>query len=148
MGTLERTEELSPSQCWDLVRAAPVGRLAVVVDGRPEIFPLNHLVDHGTLVFRTVYGTKLVAALGSPVAYEVDGLSPDASTAWSVVVKGWAREISRLHEVVDTQGLPLFPWHRGPKPRVVRIEPEQVTGRRFTVAVPQETPAGTRSAEE
>src|SRR6476619_2758028 len=51
--TLASMEHLSVSESWSLVRSAPVGRLAVVVDGRPEIFPLNHVVDHGTLVFRT-----------------------------------------------------------------------------------------------
>jgi uncharacterized protein len=30
--------------------------------------------------------------------------------------------------------LPLFPWQAGPKPRYVRIELAQVTGRRFVVS--------------
>jgi uncharacterized protein len=30
--------------------------------------------------------------------------------------------------------LPLFPWHTSAKPHIIRIEPDQVTGRRFRVA--------------
>ena len=32
--------------------------------------------------------------------------------------------------------LPLFPWHASPKHRFVRIVPDELTGRRFTVVVP------------
>ena len=79
--TLAQMEHLSVSESWSLVRSAPVGRLAVVVDGRPEIFPLNHVVDHGTLVFRTAEGTKLSGTVGHEVAYECDGLDPTGTLA-------------------------------------------------------------------
>ena len=45
-------EELAPEDCWDRLRADGVARLAVVVDGAPEIFPINYVVDRGTIVFR------------------------------------------------------------------------------------------------
>ena len=88
-------------------------------------------MDHGTLVFRTAEGTKLAAAVGQQVAYEVDGYDPGSGEAWSVVVKGRAVEVRELHEALDVLGLPLFPWHTEPKPRLVRIDPTGVTGRRF-----------------
>ncbi len=136
--TLSATEQLSSSAAWTYLRESPVGRLAVVMGGEPEIFPVNHAVDHGTIVFRTAAGTKLAGATGRAVAYEVDGITPDLTTAWSVVVKGYAREVSRLHESLDSMELPLFPWHGGAKPHIVRIEPESVSGRRFTIVpVPQ-----------
>jgi hypothetical protein len=40
-----------------------------------------------------------------------------------------------MDEVFDADDLPLFPWVASPKPNVVRIEPESVTGRRFHVVV-------------
>ena len=49
---------MSVSQSWLLLRSAAVGRLAVVVDGLPDIFPVNHPVDHGTILFRTAQGTQ------------------------------------------------------------------------------------------
>jgi hypothetical protein len=144
-------EELTSSQSWQLLRDAPIGRLAVVVDGRPHIFPVNHLVDRGSVVFRTAEGTKLLASVGQHVAYEVDGTDQATGQVWSVVLTGRAHEVKQLHALVDALHLPLFPWQGGPKPRIVRIEPDRTTGRRFTpivsVAVGRETaPAGTVDA--
>ena len=125
-------EILEPPACWALLRGAEVGRLAVVVAGEPDVFPVNFVDDHGSIVFRTAEGTKLAASvLGQPVAFEVDGYDPAGGTAWSVVVKGRGIEVADGHEVVELVDLPLFPWHAAPKPRFVRIEPVQVTGRRF-----------------
>lgn len=126
-------ERLSTSQAWALARDSVVGRLAVVVKGQPDIFPVNHVVDHGTVVFRTAQGTKLSAAIGRPVAFEVDGYDVSTASAWSVVIKGRAHEIRELGDVVDALHLPVFPWHHAPKPRFVRIEPEVISGMRFHV---------------
>jgi nitroimidazol reductase NimA-like FMN-containing flavoprotein (pyridoxamine 5'-phosphate oxidase superfamily) len=126
--------ELDESRCWALLRAADVGRLAVAINNHPDIFPINFVVDHGTVVFRTAEGTKLAAAvLGQAVAFEVDGYDPGSGEAWSVVIKGRAVEIARMQELFDAVELPLFPWHASPKPRFVRIEPDELTGRRFHV---------------
>ena len=127
------TVPLSTSQSWALARDSVVGRLAVVTGDHPDIFPVNHVVDHGTVVFRTAEGTKLSAAIGRPVAFEVDGYDVETASAWSVVIKGRAHEIQALDEVIDALRLPVFPWHRAPKPRYVRIEPEDVSGMRFHV---------------
>jgi nitroimidazol reductase NimA-like FMN-containing flavoprotein (pyridoxamine 5'-phosphate oxidase superfamily) len=125
---------LEEHECWALVRTVEVGRLAVAIMNRPDIFPVNHIVDGGRIVFRTAEGTKLAAAvLGQAVAYEVDGYDPARGEAWSVVIKGRAVEIERMSEMFDACELPLFPWHASPKPRFVRIEPETITGRRFRV---------------
>lgn len=140
--TTEPAVQLSPDECWGLLRTAQVGRLAVTVAGRPDIFPVNFVVDHGTVVFRTAEGTKLAALTVAPlVAFEADGRYPAESgepgepdAAWSVVVKGRTREIDRLDDVVATADLPLSPWHASPKGRFVRVVPEEVTGRRFPVA--------------
>src|SRR5262245_50236898 len=113
---------LNPDECWQLLRSVEVGRLAVAIANRPDIFPVNFTVDHGTVVFRTAEGTKLAAAvLGVAVAFEVDGYDPAAGEAWSVVVKGHAVEIEHMHELFDALDLPLFPWHAAPKHRFVRI---------------------------
>ena len=76
------------------------------------------------------------AVLGTAVAFEVDGYDADAGEAWSVVLKGRAREIEAIHDVFDALDLPLFPWHASPKHRFVRIVPDELTGRRFTVVEP------------
>lgn len=125
---------LEVNVCWALLRSQEVGRLAVSIADRPEIFPINFVVDHGTLVFRTAEGTKLAGAVkGEAVAFEADGYEPTTGEAWSVVVKGHAEEIARAHDLLDTVDLPLFPWHAAPKQRFVRIVPHEVSGRRFHV---------------
>lgn len=131
----ERIEQLTESECWALLRAAEVGRLAVSIGDHPDIFPINHFVDGNTIVFRTGAGTKLAASvLGRAVAFEVDGYEVDDGVAWSVVVKGRARQIENMFEFLDAEQLPLFPWHVGPKPNLVRIEADDITGRRFYAA--------------
>lgn len=125
---------LDTRSCLALLRTAEVGRLAVSITNRPDIFPINYIVDRGTVVFRTAEGTKLAAAvLGQGVAFEVDGYDPDAGDAWSVVIKGDAVEIEQMEPYFDALDLPLFPWHAGPKHRFVRIEPVEITGRQFHV---------------
>jgi uncharacterized protein len=127
------TEALTVAQCWAQLRAGFVGRLAVEHDGRPDIFPVNYVVDHGTVVFRTGSGSLFGSAVGAFVAFEVDGYDVSDATAWSVVVRGVARELRDLDDTLDALTLPLFPWHDGPKPRIIRIEPDSISGRRFTV---------------
>jgi uncharacterized protein len=125
---------LEPNACWALLRTADVGRLAVSITDHPDIFPINFVVDQGTVVFRTAEGTKLAASvLGVAVAFEVDGYDADAGDAWSVVIKGRAEEINRMYELFDAAELPLFPWHAAPKQCFVRIVPLEITGRRFHV---------------
>jgi uncharacterized protein len=125
---------LDESACWALLRTATVGRLAIVVSHRPEIFPINFVVDHSTVVFRTAEGTKLDWSAGRDVAFEVDGYEPETGEAWSVVIKGLAREIKQMYEALEALELPLHPWHPSSKPHIVRIEPEDISGRRFRVA--------------
>lgn len=127
---------LNESECLALLRRADIGRLAVVVNHRPEIFPITYIVDHATIVFRTAVGTKLEGSLGRDVAFEVDGYEPHTGEAWSVIAKGPAREIKQMSEALEALELPLYPWHAGPKPRIMRIEPETITGRRFQIAHP------------
>lgn len=125
---------LDEAECWRLLDATSVGRLAVDVAGRPDIYPINYVVDEGALVFRTGAGTKLAAsALMHHVALEIDGYLPVERTAWSVVVKGWAEQVERMQDLFEIEDLPLFPWAAHPKPNFVRITPHEVTGRRFHV---------------
>jgi hypothetical protein len=130
-------EELPEDVCWSLLRTTSIGRLAVWVKDHPDIFPLNYAVDHGTVVFRSSAGTKISASLSdSPVALEADGYDAETATAWSVVIRGNAEEISRGQDLLDTVDLPLFPWQAGDKGRFIRIVPTATSGRRFPIADP------------
>lgn len=145
------TQALSVAQCWTMLRSTVVGRVAVVHDRRPDIFPVNFAVDHGTVVFRTGSGTLFRSADGAFVAIEVDGYDTTDATAWSVVVRGVAHEVYELDDAIAALSLPLFPWHDGAKPRIMRVHADTVSGRRFTVhgghrdSAVTRPPAGRRS---
>ncbi len=146
-------ESLAEQECWELLRQAAIGRLAVWVDDHPEIFPVNFVVDHGALVFRSAPGTKVTAALATAaVALETDARDAEAGTAWSVVVKGRAEQITDTSGLMDTVRLRLVPWQGGEKGRFIRIVPTEVTGRRFPIVSPEwwREPLGEvpRAAEE
>ncbi|GLY30925.1 pyridoxamine 5'-phosphate oxidase family protein [Kineosporia sp. NBRC 101731] len=130
------TKPLDISSCWQRLRGVEVGHLAVVVDGNPEIFPVNFVVERESVVFRTAEGTKLRAVTQGRVAFEVDGYDAGPDEAWSVIIKGTASEIRELEDLVDAAGLPLAPLSGTPKTRFVRIEVEEITGRRFPVVDP------------
>jgi nitroimidazol reductase NimA-like FMN-containing flavoprotein (pyridoxamine 5'-phosphate oxidase superfamily) len=141
-GTGDGIAVLDIQTCWQLVAGEEVGRLAVSVDQRPDIFPVNYAVDEETIVFRTAEGTKLSAVfVDSAVAFEVDGYEAGTGTAWSVVIKGHAVEVP-MQDRLDDLAFPLFSWTAAPKPRFMRVVPDEITGRRFHVAQRRPGPTG------
>jgi nitroimidazol reductase NimA-like FMN-containing flavoprotein (pyridoxamine 5'-phosphate oxidase superfamily) len=135
-------QELSKSECFKLLARERLGRVAVVDDRGPMVFPVNFVLDRHMVVFRTDEGTKLDAACrGSRVAFEVDGTDATAHTGWSVVVRGEAIEVTSPAELTRLRKLPLDPWAPGAKTHHVRILPAVLTGRRISA------PAGSSHQE-
>lgn len=127
-----RLVELSATECLALLRDAAVGRVGTSADALPVVLPVNFVLDDDTVVFRTVPGTKLDAAVaGRVVAFEVDGSDPAHEVGWSVLIRGIAREVTDADELARVRALPLRSWARhGDSDRYVRIQAELVTGRR------------------
>jgi uncharacterized protein len=112
-----RWRELTRSECFELLAREHLGRVAVVDDLGPVVFPVNFVLDRHMVVFRTDEGTKLDAACrGSRVAFEVDGTDTAAHAGWSVLVRGEAVEVTDPAEVARPRNLPLHPGHQAPKP--------------------------------
>jgi nitroimidazol reductase NimA-like FMN-containing flavoprotein (pyridoxamine 5'-phosphate oxidase superfamily) len=127
-----RWQELTKSQCFELLAREHLGRVAVVDDLGPVVFPVNFILDRHMVIFRTSEGTKLDAACrGSRVAFEVDGTDTAAHTGWSVLVRGEAIEVTDPTELARLRKLPLDPWAPGTKAHYVRILPAALTGRRI-----------------
>ena len=121
---------LSETECWNLMSSRALGRLVTAVDGQPEIFPVNFVVQHRTVLFRTAEGTKLVsAAINNTVLFEVD--DHNVVEGWSVIVKGMARTLRTDEEIDEAERAQLLPWTATVKQHFVRIRPMSVTGRRF-----------------
>ena len=135
MAVLERRtvlEVLTPRACTDLLASARIGRVALVFDGRPEVFPVAYAVDDGAIVFRTDTGTKLHAAVHWPsVAFETDEVDPSTGDGWSVMVVGPVAEVAEGADLHRLRQFDLDAWADGPGPHWLRITPEKVTGRRI-----------------
>lgn len=138
MNTMTPPEgQLSMDECWELLDAGIVGRLALIVDSHPEIFPVNFVLLRRSIVFRTAGGTKLWAAMTSkPVAFEIDGYDALSEMAWSVVARGDSELIETQDLKQEADQLFLEPWQPGDKDHYVRLAPKAMTGRRFKVTKP------------
>ena len=124
---------LSSIACERHLQNETVGRVAVMVEDHPEIFPVNYAVDErGDIFFRTDPGTKLQAAATAPtIAFEIDGFDEEREIGWSVLVVGQARWLGRPQDIAKVRTLPLKPWAAGEKANVVRLSPAKITGRQI-----------------
>jgi len=126
-----QSSTLTEDECWRLLEAKDLGRLAVSVQDQPDIFPVNYAADRGRLYLRTAQGSKLLElTINSHVALEIDEIGSDSAV--SVVVKGTARRLEKEAEILAAEKLPVRPRVGTDKPVFVEITPTDVAGRRFT----------------
>ncbi len=125
-------EIISEEECWNLLAGRTVGRVVVSIANKPDIFPVNYKLDAQAIYVHTVPGTKLAGAvLGRAVAFEVDDLDEDARRGWSVVTHGVAREVEKIEEIMHVESLGISPWTDTPKFRYMKIEVDNISGRRI-----------------
>jgi nitroimidazol reductase NimA-like FMN-containing flavoprotein (pyridoxamine 5'-phosphate oxidase superfamily) len=104
----------------------------VSVDDEIDIFPVNYVAADGRLMFRTSPGSKLAKlTINSSVIFEVDNVVADEGRAWSVIVRGVARNLVSPNEIIEADQLPLTPWTATLKYEYVEITPTQLSGRSF-----------------
>ena len=121
---------LSEDESWHLLASRTLGRLVTSVEGQPEIFPVNFVVQRRTVLFRTAEGAKLfTVVMNSRVAFEAD--DHNVSEGWSVIVKGTARLLNTSAEIQEAERAQLLSWTATSKHRYVRVIPSVITGRRF-----------------
>lgn len=124
-----RMEVLSSAECFELLSTVPIGRLAYVADGAPQIFPIAFGVHGSRIVFRSSTGSKLdAAAMRRQVAFEADTWDPVTRSGWSVVVQGMARHATDADELAR---LDFEPWLAGENMEWVEILVEDISGRRL-----------------
>ncbi len=126
--------DLHPQDCAALLASSSVGRVGVVVEGRPEIFPVGHVYDDvtGCVLFPTNDGTKLHSALDWPyVAFEVDGIDPDGDTAWSVLMVGRAEVLDDEEAIARASKARHMSWRGGDRVTWLKVVPSKLTGRRI-----------------
>src|SRR5688572_128323 len=125
-------EQLSRAECWKLLSGCEIGRLGVLVDSAPEIYPVNFVVDQDHVVFRTAGGGKVRGLERSPdMCFEVDRADPDEQSGWSILIKGRAEVVHDSETSRRLAASPLRYWAPGEKAIWVRIAPREITGRRI-----------------
>jgi uncharacterized protein len=129
--TGEPMDVLSEETSWNLLSSVTLGRLVTCVEGHPEIFPVNFVVQRETVLFRTAeFASKLfTVVMNAQVAFEAD--DHNVAEGWSVIVKGTAQVLNTGGEIEEARRAQLLPWTAGEKPRYVRVFPSEITGRRF-----------------
>jgi nitroimidazol reductase NimA-like FMN-containing flavoprotein (pyridoxamine 5'-phosphate oxidase superfamily) len=132
-------EELSREDCLGFLRANGVGRIAVVREGRPFVFPVNYrlveVAEKVQIVIRTRPGNVIDLA-DEAVAFEIDGIDPAHQRGWSVLVQG------PLHHVEgDSTSLQVHfdpdSWIADDGGVWLAIWAESITGRRLVAATLQ-----------
>lgn len=126
----EPIRPLTAQECWEQLATFPVGRLIVVFDGQPEVFPVNFVIDGEGVVVRTDVGMKYFAAeRRSRAAFEVDRW--DSATGVTVIAHGTLRALTDPTEVAHAETLELRPWLDTHKGHFIRMDVAEITGRHF-----------------
>jgi nitroimidazol reductase NimA-like FMN-containing flavoprotein (pyridoxamine 5'-phosphate oxidase superfamily) len=128
-------EVLTRAECLSLLRANSFGRVALVVDGRPLVFPVNYGMEGDIVVFRTGAGTKLRWAPMRRVAFEVDEIDRDRGLAWSVLVQGVAQDVARAAggRGRALRSVTVEPAAPGQRDHRLAIDTREISGRRFAL---------------
>ena len=123
-------EELSPEECRARLSTRGIGRVALLTEEGPAVFPVNNAVDDETIVYRTTPASAPANAAGKEIAFEVDQVDDALSQGWSVLVTGRAEQLSdpdTIHRLSSAAG--PQPWAGGERKLWIRIVPTRITGR-------------------
>jgi hypothetical protein len=126
--------ELAPDDCELLLASQDIGRIAVVENGYPLVFPINYKLAYfgGTLVIAIrTRPDNVIDHPGRAVCFEIDGVDPSRDGGWSVLVRGV------LVEATPDPDLDSNPIDDGERDAWLAIVPTQVSGRRVCSRAPR-----------
>jgi len=121
--------ELTAQQCEAHLRAGGIGRVVLLTGRGPVAHPLNFVASEGDVIVSTTVAHAAKLEAQPRVSFEIDRVDVSMAEGWSVLVTGPARRIDDPDEVVELAALGLVPWAGGPRHALVRIHPEELTGR-------------------
>ena len=126
-------DRLAEDDCWRQLRGHALGRLAIVVNGVPRVYPMNYATGDGAIVFRTEPGTKLSQGPGTMACFELDGYDPREAIGWSVMATGLLHDITADPEPRSERlrGLAVMPAAPGTRAHWLSLEVSEVSGRSF-----------------
>jgi nitroimidazol reductase NimA-like FMN-containing flavoprotein (pyridoxamine 5'-phosphate oxidase superfamily) len=122
---------LSREQCFDLLGTQQVGRVVFCDDHGPLALPVSYVVQDETILVRTEPMNTLARHLreSATCAFEVDEIDPTLHSGWSVLVRGSASTVRHLSP--DPQARWPGPWAPGERHLLLRITPDELSGRRI-----------------
>jgi hypothetical protein len=121
--------ELSEEQCAAHLQAGGVGRVVFVAPRGPVAHPVNFAVSEGDVLVSTTVAQAQLLEDQPRLSFEIDRVDEPMGEGWSVLVTGRARRVDDPDEVVALAALGLVPWAGGPRHALVRLHPEEITGR-------------------
>lgn len=125
-----RLVELSTEECLTLLDASAVGRVAWCTREGPVVVPVNYVrLEDAVWISTSAYSALSRQADGTTLALEIDEIDASVSSGWSVLVRGRAERHSGDQVPADL-ARPLA-WPAGQHPVVVRIEVNELSGRRL-----------------
>lgn len=125
-------ERLTAAQCRGYLGTGGVGRFVFTGPRGPQAIPVNYTMLGGDIVVRTGSYTSLAGlARQARVSFEVDHLDEVLAEGWSVLVNGEARVVSTPSELETVRSLGIEPWAGGDRDTYIRIEVNDLTGRRI-----------------
>lgn len=123
---------LSDDESLERMASQTFGRLVVQLKDDVEIFPVNFAIHEGKFYFRTAEGTKLFgAARDADLILEADNVDHEAGEAWSVIVRGPSRILTKADEILEAEEYGVKPWTPTQKYNFVEITPRTISGREF-----------------
>jgi uncharacterized protein len=124
---------LAEEECWELLAGQDVGRVAYCDDRGPVVLPVNYSLDRQTILIRLAPYSRLAVHLEDALAsFQIDEYDHYNQSGWSVLLRGQAAHIDAA--TLRDQTSQPFPWAEGERSLLVRIAPDEVTGRRLLPA--------------
>jgi hypothetical protein len=122
---------LSQAECWQLLSAGSVGRIAWVRADRPFVIPVNYAVVGAEIHIRSAAYSTLVREIdGSEVAFQVDDIDTAARCGSTVTAQGraeirFAGTRTPIEPTVEV-------WPSGAKAATIAVDVAEISGRRLT----------------
>ncbi len=132
-------DELALDECLSLLRASQFGRIALMVDDCPVVFPVNYrLVETSGrtwVALRTRPGNVIDRA-PMQVAFQLDGVDSIHQRGWSVLVRGTLHHVDP--DAADfRERFDPHPWIIAERDAWLIVDPFAITGRRLHAAEPE-----------
>jgi transcriptional regulator with XRE-family HTH domain len=121
--------ELTTQQCAAHLQAGGVGRVVLVTERGPVAHPVNFAACDGDVIVSTSVEHAAQLEAQPCVSFQIDRVDEPMGEGWSVLVTGSARRVDDPDEVLMLAGLGLAPWAGGVRHALVRIHPDETTGR-------------------